>query len=79
MKTAIYIREGRQQIVLSPENEWERNICKDINSKKIVETYFGQFTDVQGGWTMYSNEDYRGKEQNSLMIVLDNPDKKTTT
>lgn len=71
MKTAIYIREGRQQIVLTPENKWENNICKDISSKKVVETYFAQFTDVQGGWTMENPMGYRGEDKDSLMIVLE--------
>lgn len=75
MKTAIYIREGRQQIVFTPENEWEKNICKVINgSKGKLSTYIGQFTDVQGGWTMNSHEGYRGEEHDSLIVVIDEKD-----
>jgi len=72
MKTAIYINENRQQIILTPENEWETNICESLSKKsKNTKMYFAQFTDVQGGWTMLSSEGYRGKENDSLMIVLD--------
>lgn len=72
MKTAIFIKETRQQIVLTPENKWEKNICKTLSEKsKNVSMYFAQFNDVQGGWTMFENSGYRGEDEDSLMIVLD--------
>ena len=77
MKTAIFISEDRQQIVLTPENEWERNILKTLEeSKKDFNVYWGQFNDVQGGWTMHEKQGYRGKENDSLLIVLDNEKEK---
>jgi len=72
MKSAIFIREDRQQIVLTPENDWERNILKTLEQKKKnMNVYFSQFVDVQGGWTMNSYAGYRGEDSDSLIIVLD--------
>ena len=31
MKTAIYIENGDTQLVLTPENEWEKNVITSIN------------------------------------------------
>ena len=33
MKTAIYIENGRSQIVLTPENDWEKQVIKGIADK----------------------------------------------
>lgn len=72
MKTAIFIKEDRQQVVLTPENEWERKICKMIEEdKKTLNVYYGQFVDVEGGWTMHNTTQYRGEDEDSLIIVLD--------
>lgn len=72
MKTAIFIREGRTQVVLTPENEWEEKVCEMVaEGKKDLNLYFSQFTDVRGGWSMQSEKDYRGQSNNSLIIVLD--------
>lgn len=76
MKTAIFINEDRQQIVLTPENEWEINICKTLEEeKKDLGLYFGQFNDVRGGWTMFESENNRGEKRDSLIIVLDKKSK----
>jgi len=75
MKTAIFINEDRTQVVLTPENEWERKIVKMLTKqKKDLKIYEAQFTEVQGGWTKYESQGYRGKENDSLIIVLDKAD-----
>ena len=51
MKSAIYLDEGNTQLVLTPENEWERNILRMI-SQDMPEpkTYWGSFYGCRGGW-----------------------------
>ena len=72
MKTAIFINEGRTQVVLTPENEWETSALKMIEKdKKDLNVYFSQFNNVQGGWTMFEDQGHRGEDKDSLIIVLD--------
>lgn len=78
MKATLLTKENRQQIVLHPENEFERDIIKLFASKTThvqlasepqhetpAKIYLGQFYDCQGGWTRES------KSQESLIIVFD--------
>lgn len=72
MKSAIFINEDRTQIVLTPENEWEQTALKMMSANGVKPAmYFAQFTDVQGGWTKFESAGYRGKEKDSLIMVLD--------
>jgi len=71
MKTAIYIEDGIQQIILQPENEFERNILRAIKERENkVEFYYGSFGLCEGGWVrrygQYGNESY----DKSLMLVI---------
>ena len=69
MKTAIYIEDGVQQVVLTPETDNEKNILKSIQEhKKELNLYWGSFYKCQGGWVRQS--DYKD-EQNSLIIILE--------
>ena len=70
MKSAIYIDEGITQIALTPENEWEKNALKMINSSDNVLSFWGGFYECRGGW-------YREKAApDSLIFRID---KKTET
>jgi hypothetical protein len=72
MKTALYMNDERVQVVLTPENDYERNIVKALSDQAYdLHVYKGQFTDVQGGWTMLDRYGYRGEERQSAIIVLD--------
>ena len=69
MKTAIYIDNGRMQVVLTPETEFEKNLTKTIaDAKASLEIMEGEFYECQGGWTRHSA--YQTQER-SLIIVLD--------
>ena len=52
MKAAIYIEQGVTQIVLTPENEWEKNALKMIaeSSGQESQTYWDKFYECRGGW-----------------------------
>lgn len=66
MKTAIYIEQGVTQLVLTPENDWEKsalaNFAKESDSFQI---YRGSFYKCNGGWTRYDQTD-----DTSLMLRL---------
>lgn len=76
MKVALYIEEGREQIVLTPENDTEKMVLAKLeDSSRTIEIKHGSFYACQGGWTrhkqsfvgMYDNE---RKDDHSTMIVL---------
>jgi len=57
MKTAIYIEDGIVQLVLTPENEFEKNALAAITKNPFEAKIFnGQFYDCQGGWTRQRDE-----------------------
>jgi hypothetical protein len=52
MKTAIYIEDGVVQLVLTPQNDFEKNALRSFEGKSTAtEIMAGQFYDCQGGWT----------------------------
>lgn len=52
MKTSYFINEGRTQIVLTPENDFEKNVVNEIKNRETnVQVFKGSFTECQGGWT----------------------------
>jgi hypothetical protein len=63
MKTSIYIEDGVTQIVLTPEDKFERKIIDEFNfDKSTTKMFKGSFKECQGGWSrLYPNE-------NSLII-----------
>lgn len=67
MKSAIYLDEGNTQLVLTPENEWEKNILKMIHQTIPDKTYMGGFYECRGGWYR-QNTEYSTDE--SLIIRL---------
>ena len=62
MKAAIYIEQGVTQIVLTPENEWEKNALKMIaeSSGQESQTYWNKFYECQGGWYRQTQAVYDG-------------------
>lgn len=67
MKIALYIEDGREQIVLTPESDTEKGILgKLTNGERTLKIYRGEFYPCQGGWTRHSDFG-----QNSTIIVLD--------
>lgn len=51
MKASIWIEGGVQQVVLTPENEWERTALRAIQEKQhSVQAFWGAFYNCAGGW-----------------------------
>lgn len=70
MKTAFYIAEGRTQVVLTPENDWEKRVVDAIAKRPADLTILrGSFYECQGGWTRNASD-----HDESLIMVLDGKD-----
>jgi hypothetical protein len=66
MKTAIYIKNGLTQLVLTPEDEFEKGIVENIDKgKHDVAIYTGSFYQCRGGWVR------EGADDESLIIVME--------
>ena len=57
MKTAIYIENGMSQVVLTPENEFEKNAMKHLAAAENITAYRGSFYECQGGWSRHGTGD----------------------
>jgi hypothetical protein len=67
MKTAIYIEDGLTQLVLTPENDWEKNCIEAFYQKKnSIEIKKGEFYACQGGYIRQQN--YPGQDDFMLII-----------
>jgi hypothetical protein len=68
MKSAIYINEGTTQVVLTPENEWEKSALKMIanSSGQESQVYWDKFYDCQGGWYRQGQAIYSGYGEDRL-------------
>jgi len=76
MKIALYIEDGLEQIVLTPETETEKSILaklhdgdRDLNLKR------GSFFKCQGGWIRYAQPwrgqyDIKDKDDDSTIVML---------
>lgn len=72
MKTAILIKDDVTQLVLTPENEWEKSVLKSIEvhaeSTKLLR---GSFYETRGGWDRMST----GDESLMIRVELKSKDK----
>jgi hypothetical protein len=58
VKTAIYIQDGDVQLVLTPENSFEKDALNSFQSKNIDTVIMkGGFYECQGGWIRQSAND----------------------
>ena len=58
MKTAIYIENGKFQVVLTPEDEWERSLLGSLGEKELkASVQTGSFYECRGGWVRESATD----------------------
>ena len=67
MKTAIYIANETTQVVLTPENDLERDLVNRISEDYTVTIRKGGFYRCQGGWDRHSTEN------TSLMLIVNEP------
>jgi len=75
MKTAIYIEEGIVQLVITPENDFEKNALSSFEDKPMeCEIFSGTFYDCRGGWTMqskhYESTMCGGGDHNDRSLIL---------
>ncbi len=66
MRTSIWIENGMTQLVLTPENDWEKNVTGTIATGQLNSSiYKGCFYECAGGWVR------QGTTENSLIIKVD--------
>lgn len=75
MKIALYIEDGLEQIVLTPETETERGIIRKLeDGSRELSVCRGKFYACQGGWVTQGHVNHSGLDHNrgdeSTMIVL---------
>lgn len=76
MKIALYIEDGLEQIVLTPQSDTERAILKKLrDDDRVFEIKGGSFYECRGGYmrhrqAYYSQIESRDKDDDSTMIVL---------
>ena len=65
MKVALYIEDGVQQLVMTPENDHERGALALLHEDKYaLSIKRGEFYECRGGWNRHGTGD------NSTMLVL---------
>ncbi len=65
MKVALYIEDGLEQIVLTPDSDAEKMVLAKLqDSSRTIEIKHGSFYACRGGWTR------QGQNDDSTMIVL---------
>lgn len=78
MKIALYIEDGLEQIVLTPDSDTERGILGKLHDNtRQLQIYRGSFYQCRGGWMRHEFGQYsgiyggnKGDEKDSTMIVL---------
>lgn len=86
MKIALYIEDGLEQIVLTPQSATEKAILEKIHDgSRVMELKRGEFYGCQGGWTRHKRQymPLHGVTDNeerdaSTMIVLRLPSEAST-
>jgi len=69
MKCAIMLLENRQQLILCPETEYEKNLFNSFSaSPKKVHFKQSQFFDTVGGYTRFENS------SDFMIVIEDSPE-----
>lgn len=70
MKIALYIEDGLEQIVLTPDTATERGVLgKLLDGNRSLSVKEGKFYECQGGWVRQASYGERDEDK-SVMIVL---------
>lgn len=85
MKIALYIEDGLEQIVLTPESDTEKAILGKLHDgSRTFELFRGSFYNCRGGWVRHSkpwgglfDDHVYGRDDDSTMIVLRVPEPKS--
>lgn len=65
MKIAFYMEDGLEQIVLTPESDFEKSMLGKLHDGRDLSIKRGSFYECQGGWVRQ-----RGGDDTSTMLVL---------
>ena len=66
MKTAVYIEDGKTQLVLTPETDFETRVVHQLDTARYdVKMHMGSFYECEGGWMR------EGSDDESLIIVIE--------
>lgn len=64
MKIALYIEDGLDQIVLTPQSAIEKSILLKLEEQTDITIRRGSFYECNGGWTR------EGGREESVIIIL---------
>jgi hypothetical protein len=65
VKIALYIAEGVEQLVLTPDSDHEKSLLGKLSAKdRVLSIHHGSFYECRGGWIRH------GQDDTSTMIVL---------
>lgn len=64
MKIAYYVEEGTEQLVLTPENDYEKQMLSVLDDPAKIEIHKGSFYTCMGGWVR------QGSDAVSRIIVM---------
>ena len=73
VKTAIYIEDGVVQLVITPENEFEKSALSSFEGKEAdAQVFSGSFYDCRGGWIRQQRftQNYGYGESNDRSLIL---------
>lgn len=82
MRIALYIEDGLEQIVLTPETRTEKGIVEKLtDGSRELSIKKGSFFECRGGWVRFNRHIDREGDDDSTMIVLrqKSPTKTQTT
>ena len=66
MKTAIYIKDGVTQVVLTKESDFDAQVLKILKKGEYATFYDGSFYHCQGGWFREG-----GPSEDSVIIKIE--------
>lgn len=69
MKIALYIEDGLEQIVLTPQTETERAILAKVDERSM-EVKHGGFYECNGGWMRHSPLDFSSTDTSNRSTIL---------
>lgn len=71
MKIALYIEDGLEQIVLTPQSATEKAVLGKLHEgSRNFEIHHGRFYACQGGWVRHGDLTRYDQEDDSSIIVL---------
>lgn len=76
MKTAIYIEDGTVQLVITPENKFEKNALDTFREKNLtVRILAGSFYETQGGYIRngFYDANHHGDDRSLILRIDEKP------